>query len=77
QALIEIAKTEPLLRSKGFIKTAPDQSVLVQGVRTRVAITTDAIKQSAKESELVFIGYHLNRNTVAALLFRMTATNWK
>jgi cobalamin biosynthesis protein CobW len=77
QALIEAAKTEPLLRCKGFIKTAPDQSVLVQGVRTRMAISTDTAKQRSKESELVFIGYHLNRNTVATLLSNLTGTVWK
>jgi len=78
QALIEVAKAEPLLRSKGFIRLVdPDQSVLVQAVRTRVAISTDTIKQSAKESELVFIGYHLNRNKVAALLSQLTGTAWK
>lgn len=77
QALIDAAKAEPLLRCKGFINTAPDQSVLVQGVRTRVVISADTTKQSANESELVFIGYHLNRNTVAALLSQLTGTVWK
>jgi cobalamin biosynthesis protein CobW len=76
QALIELAKAEPLLRCKGFIPLT-DQSVLVQGVRTRVAISAATAKQSAKESELVFIGYHLNRNTVAALLSKLTGTDWK
>ena len=76
QALIDAAKAEPLLRCKGFISTL-NQSVLVQGVRTRVAISSDAAKQPAKESELVFIGYHLNRNTVAGLLSQLTSTNWK
>jgi len=78
QALIEVAKAEPLLRCKGFILLAdPDQSVLVQGVRTRVAITADTNKQSTKGSELVFIGYHLNRHTVAVLLSGLTGTVWK
>jgi len=78
QALIEVAKAEPLLRSKGFIRLVdPNQSVLVQAVRTRVAISADTIKQSSKESELVFIGYHLNRNKVAALLSQLTGTVWK
>ncbi|MGZ4954730.1 MAG: CobW family GTP-binding protein [Methylobacter sp.] len=76
QALIEVAKAEPLLRVKGFI-SAPNQAVLVQAVRTRVAVSTDAAKQSSKESELVFIGYHLNRNTVAVLLSKLTGTVWK
>ncbi len=77
-ALVELAKAEPLLRSKGFIQAIdPKQSILVQGVRTRVAISNDTAKQSAKESELVFIGYHLNRNTVATLLSQLTGTVWK
>ena len=76
QALTEIAKAEPLLRCKGFLST-PDQSVLVQAVRTRVAISADTAKQSANDSELVFIGYHLNRSTVAAQLSQLTGTVWK
>ncbi|MGZ8221450.1 MAG: CobW family GTP-binding protein [Methylobacter sp.] len=76
QALIEVAKAEPLLRCKGFIALG-NQSVLVQGVRTRVAISSDIAKQSSKQSELVFIGYHLNRTTVAALLSEVTETVWK
>jgi len=76
QALIELAKAEPLLRVKGFI-SASDQAVLVQGVRTRVTISADAAKPFTPESELVFIGYHLNRNTVAALLSELTETGWQ
>lgn len=78
QALIEVAKAEPLLRCKGFIiaKDA-DRTVLVQGVRSRVALSADTAGQSAQESELVFIGYHLNRNTVAALLSKLSGTVWK
>ncbi len=76
-ALIEIAKAEPLLRSKGFIKTDSELSVLVQGVRTRVAVSDNTTKQFSQESELVFIGYHLNRNSVATLLSRLTGTAWK
>lgn len=78
QALIELAKAEPLLRCKGFIIAENSaQAVLVQGVRTRVVISPDTAKQSATESELVFIGYHLNRSTVAALLSKLTGTVWK
>lgn len=77
-ALIEVAKAEPLLRTKGFIVSKnSDQAVLVQGVRTRVAISSHTVQQSAKKSELVFIGYHLNRNTVAALLSKLTGSVWK
>lgn len=78
QALIELAKAEPLLRCKGFILlNTPNQSALLQGVRARVAITADTGNLAAKESELVFIGYHLNRNTVATLLSKLTGTSWK
>jgi cobalamin biosynthesis protein CobW len=76
RALIEVAKSEPLLRCKGFILLA-DQTVLVQGVRTRVAISSDPSKQSSKESELVFIGHHLSRHSVATLLSKLTGTIWK
>jgi cobalamin biosynthesis protein CobW len=78
QTLIEVAKTEPLLRCKGFVLTSdPDQRILVQGVRTRVSISPFTAEQSSMESEIVFIGYHLNRNTVAALVSKLTGTTWK
>lgn len=76
QTLIELAKAEPLLRCKGFIALG-DQAILVQGVRTRVAISSDTAKQSSKQSELVFIGYHLSRTSVASRLSEMTGTVWK
>jgi cobalamin biosynthesis protein CobW len=76
-ALIEVAKAEPLLRTKGFIQTDnPELTTLVQGVRTRVTMTSSC-QPSSRKSELVFIGYHLNRNTVAARLSEMTGTEWK
>ena len=78
QALIEVAKAEPLLRSKGFILTDdPDLTILVQAVRTRVVITSQTRQQAADKSELVFIGYHLNRINVAAQLSKLTDTVWK
>ncbi len=76
QALVEVAKAEPLLRCKGFIALA-EQSVLVQCVRTRVAISADTTQKLSKESELVFIGYHLNRNAVARRLSELSGTVWK
>ena len=77
-ALIEIAKAEPLLRCKGFAALPePGQTVLVQGVRTRIAISADASAQTDKGSELVFIGYHLNRQPIAARLSELTGTTWK
>ena len=74
-ALVEAAKAEPILRSKGFIRTE-DAALLVQGVRARVVISVDAAKPTAEISELVFIGYHLSRFNVAALLSDLTGTPW-
>ncbi|BBP05231.1 cobalamin biosynthesis-like protein [Sulfuriferula plumbiphila] len=77
-ALIEAARAEPILRSKGFIRTRDsERAVLVQGVRSRVVISVDAAKPAVQKSELVFIGYHLSRANIAALLTEMTGTLWK
>jgi cobalamin biosynthesis protein CobW len=78
KALTETAKSEPVLRIKGFILAEnPEEALLVQGVRARMVISRYAEKKSAQTSEIVFIGYHLNRNKVAALLSRLTATQWR
>jgi cobalamin biosynthesis protein CobW len=81
-ALLAAARSEPLLRVKGFIRSASHtingaHAVLVQAVRTHVTMSTDAAKTPPVKSELVFIGYHLNRTNVAALLTELTATAWK
>jgi cobalamin biosynthesis protein CobW len=76
-ALIEAAKAEPLLRSKGFIRTGDaGRTLLVQGVRSRVTISIDSSKTPAQKSELVFIGHHPSRSKVAALLTDLTGTPW-
>ncbi len=77
-ALLEAAKVEPILRSKGFIRTdATPRALLVQGVRARVTISVDAAKPAARRSELVFIGYHTSRSNVAAVLTSVTGTPWR
>ncbi len=77
-ALAEIARREPMLRAKGYIRAADTpHAVLVQGVRTRVSLEQDVQKPAATRSELVFIGYHLSRSVVAALLSELTASTWK
>ena len=77
-ALIEAARVEPILRSKGFIRTDDSQhTVLVQGVRSRVTISADTAKVPSQKSELVFIGYHPSRTNVAALLSDLTGTTWR
>ena len=76
-ALIEIAKLEPVLRTKGFVyhQQAP-HALVVQGVRSRVVVTLSADCHPALKSELVFIGYHLNRSHVLSLLSQLTHTQW-
>ena len=58
--------------------------VLVQGVRERVTLAGPEAGESnapdavppARQSELVFIGYHASRARVAGLLSTITATHW-
>ncbi|ASU39006.1 cobalamin biosynthesis protein P47K [Herbaspirillum sp. meg3] len=80
QAITEAAKSEPILRTKGFVRTLEGKRPqLVQGVRTRVTMNADAANETVEtdKSELVFIGYHPSRSKVAALLSELTGTNWK
>jgi len=77
-ALLEAAKVEPILRSKGFVRTDDTpRAVLVQGVRARVTLSVDAVRPAARRSELVFIGYHSSRSHVAAVLSDLTGTSWR
>ncbi len=76
-ALVKTAQAEAVLRIKGFILTdTPDQTLLVQGVRWRMVITPHKQTKTAPTSEIVFIGYHLNRRDVAERLSQLTATRW-
>ena len=77
-ALLEAARAEPILRSKGYIRLRDtDNAVLVQGVRARLTLRADAARVAARRSQLVFIGYHINRVKVAALLTERTGTHWR
>jgi cobalamin biosynthesis protein CobW len=77
-ALERIAAAEPLLRCKGFVQSSTaDRPILIQGVRTRVVATESGPAAQLKDSELVFIGYHLGRARVAAMLRDMTGTAWR
>jgi len=76
-ALREAAMAEPILRCKGFVQTGTGRSpLLVQGVRARVDIEEDGVRPAGKRSELVFIGYHVSRSRVAALLSSLTGSHW-
>lgn len=77
-ALLAAAQQEPLLRIKGFIRSEDSaNTVLVQAVRSRLAISSDAAKPAPHKSELVFIGYHANRANIAALLSEHSGTTWR
>lgn len=77
-ALQEAVRLEPVLRSKGFIRTGETgQAVLVQGVRSRVMVSIDAVRPAARRSELVIIGYHASRTRVAQVLSELTGTAWR
>lgn len=77
-ALLAAAQQEPLLRIKGFIRSDDSAStVLVQAVRSRLLISSDAAKPAPHKSELVFIGYHASRANIAALLSEHSGTTWR
>ena len=78
-ALVAAARAEPVLRCKGYVRVADaGQPVLVQAVRARVALTPAAQGAPAPaRSQLVFIGYHLSRAKVAALLATHTGSAWR
>jgi cobalamin biosynthesis protein CobW len=77
RALEEAARAEPVLRSKGFIRTGDNLcAILVQAVRSRVAITVADERPASATSELVFIGYHLRRSRVASMFTELTGTVW-
>jgi len=77
-ALLAAAQQEPLLRIKGFIRSADSAStVLVQAVRSRLVISADAAKPAPHKSELIFIGYHASRANIAALLSEHSGTTWR
>lgn len=73
-ALQQTALAEPVLRSKGFVQCGDSGTMLVQGVRARIDVKPDASRPA--RSELVFIGYHLSRTKVAAVMSRVTGTRW-
>lgn len=75
-ALLTVAHAEPLLRCKGFIRDGAGAAWLIQGVRARFTLDA-ADAKTATTSELVFIGYHLDRARVAALMSQMTGLAWK
>ncbi len=78
RAIVAIARSEPLLRIKGF---APPRSgegrLLVQGVRSRIELSHEPAAAPAKQAQLVFIGYHPSRPRIVEQLRELTGTAWR
>ncbi|EEG08501.1 CobW family GTP-binding protein [Pseudogulbenkiania ferrooxidans] len=78
EAVAAIARSEPLLRIKGF---APPQDgagrLLVQGVRSRIELSHEPDATPAKQAQLVFIGYHPSRPRIVEQLCKLTGTVWR
>jgi len=89
EALQHIASSERIFRVKGtaFLSGA-SEPVIIQGVRNRIEFLAKekvaagnkkairAEKHENADSQLVFIGYHLDRENVAAKLQEFTSTHW-
>ncbi len=73
--LADIARKFPVLRAKGFAHINAGQTLTVQAVRTRV--DSELREQAVPRSELVFIGYHINRKKVIQVLSGATGSTWE
>lgn len=77
-AITAIARSEPLLRIKGFAPPASGEGrLLVQGVRSRIELRHEANAAPARHAQLVFIGYHPSRARVMEKLHALTGTTWR
>ena len=78
EAITAIARSEPLLRIKGFAPPAKGEGrLLVQGVRSRIELRHEAHATPARHAQLVFIGYHPSRTRVLEKLSALTGTPWR
>ena len=71
----DLAREFPVLRAKGFAQVGGSEVQTLQAVRTRV--DTETRPGILDASELVFIGYHINRRKVMAALSGATGTVWE
>jgi cobalamin biosynthesis protein CobW len=75
-AVREVTLRQPILRAKGFAEIAgKPQRLVVQAVRNRVQ--TYFQNEHAHDSELVFIGYHPNRDAAVEIMARLTGSEWQ
>ena len=78
RALETIARAQPLLRVKGYAtERATGARLLLQGVRSRIEVRSEAPTASTKPAQLVFIGYHPSRPEIMRLLCELTDTVWR
>ena len=73
--LEDLARKFPVLRAKGFAQVGPGQVQSLQAVRTRVDRQLKA--GTLPRSEVVFIGYHINRKKVMQVLSGASGTVWE
>jgi cobalamin biosynthesis protein CobW len=73
-----IAKAEPVLRLKGFVRDKSSKGdCLIQGVRDKIlCVTQEHSAEAETRSQIVFIGYHLVREKVKDALTSMTGASW-
>ena len=71
-AVREVTLRQPILRAKIAGK---EQRLVVQAVRNRVQ--TYFQSEHAHDSELVFIGYHPNRDAAVELMTQLTGSEWQ
>ncbi|MFC3531204.1 CobW family GTP-binding protein [Vogesella facilis] len=73
-AVAALARSEPILRVKGFAPCAAGR-LLIQAVRSRVEASIDPAG-TARQAQLVFIGYHPSRPRLLERLQQLTGTAW-
>jgi len=76
-AVREVTRQQPILRTKGFAAVDGKQHrLVVQAVRTRVQTYFETEHHHEPESNLVFIGYHPRREQVVHLMNELTGLEW-
>ncbi|MBY0549434.1 MAG: GTP-binding protein [Candidatus Obscuribacterales bacterium] len=78
RGLAQLAHDSSLMRFKGSANLACGKAAVVHGVRDRVTVEPEmeAGHKAQDHSELVFIGYHLDREHVARVLNESTSGDW-
>jgi len=76
-AIREVTRQQPILRAKGFACiTGKERCLVVQAVRNRVQTYFEKENPETHSTNIVFIGYHPNREAIIHLLNQMTGSQW-